>query len=88
MGLAEALLRREQGRPERVNEWVFAAKAMSTALSCVGRAAEAEVLCRDTLATVDGMGLRTRGVLLIQLRETLGTIPHPSPVQLYKQRSM
>jgi hypothetical protein len=72
LGLAEKLLLRVQGQPEFVNEWCFAALILSTALTNAGRHAEAEAVCRETMAALDRMGVNAPKISMTQLRTKLG----------------
>jgi hypothetical protein len=72
LGLAKELLRRVQGQPEFVIEWCFAATILSNALTNAGRDAEAEAVCRETMAALIQMGLNVPKLSLTQLRTNLG----------------
>jgi hypothetical protein len=75
LGLAKELLRRSIGRREKVEDWCYAATILATALNNAGRSAEAEVICRETMADFHRMGLRASKLFTIQLLETLcGTL--------------
>jgi hypothetical protein len=72
LGLGKELLCRVQGQPEFVNEWCFAALILSTALTNAGRHAEAEAVCRETMAALVRMGLNVPKLSMTQLRTNLG----------------
>jgi hypothetical protein len=73
--LAKELLRRSIGRREKVEDWCYAATILATALNNAGKSAEAEVICRETMADFHRMGLRASKLFTIQLLETLcGTL--------------
>jgi hypothetical protein len=68
LGLAQEFYRRMQGHPDK--EWGFAAIVLSNALGKVGKDAEAETLCRESLSVLEqpGRGGPAAAQLLRDLR--------------------
>jgi hypothetical protein len=73
IGLAEELLQRVQGQPDEVSEWCFAATILSSALNNARRDAEAEAVCRKTMAALVQMGINAPKLSMTQLRTKLGS---------------
>jgi tetratricopeptide (TPR) repeat protein len=71
LGLGKELLCRVQGQPEFVHEWCDAAAILSSALINAGRYAEAEAVCRETMAALDRVGPNVPKLFLTQVRTVL-----------------
>ena len=63
LGLAEELLRRtrDNRRPDQLGDWIAAAGMVSRTLIDVGKFAEAEAVCRDTISEFEQMGVDRAG---------------------------
>jgi hypothetical protein len=74
LGLAQEFYRRMQGHPD-TDMWGFAATILSKALGKVGKDAEAETLCRESLSVLEqpGRGGPVVAKALIDLRDELAS---------------
>jgi hypothetical protein len=56
LGLAQELLRRSQGRPNQIRDWIIGVNLTTQALVQLSRIAEAERVCRESMSAMTKIG--------------------------------